>query len=150
MGLASLIKVSALPTEGRYLEFEAFKMAAQNLIPGDVAVIYSGMDSFFGKPKFSAEFPVLTAKSVDWLLEHRIRAFATDAVSVDPMDSAEQLNHKKLLGAGVPIIECLNNLGKLKSSRFFFAALPLKLNKREAAPCRALAIDIKPEDFNFG
>ena len=45
------------------------------------------------------------------------------------------------LGAGIGIVECLTNLGEIKSERPLFIAAPLKIIGGDASPVRALAID---------
>ena len=46
--------------------------------------------------------------------------------------------HKRLLAAGVPMVENLTNLAALRGRRFDFAALPLKISA-EASLVRAVA-----------
>ncbi len=54
-------------------------------------------------------------------------------------DSAQPA-HNIALGAGVPIYECLVNLGALVGRRFTFVGLPLRIAGAEACPVRAVAI----------
>ena len=51
--------------------------------------------------------------------------------------------HKRLLAAGVPMVENLTNLAALRGRRFDFAALPLKISA-EASLVRAVAWLRKP------
>jgi arylformamidase len=102
--------------------------------------VFSGIYKEFGKPAFSWEFPVLSPKSISYLLQKKCRVYATDAPGVDPLDSVDFPNHKILLGAGIPIIEGLANLEAIKTRNFLLCAFPLKLIGREAAPCRAVAL----------
>jgi arylformamidase len=81
----------------------------------------------------------LPTACVQWLVMQGIAAYGTDADSVDLIEGSEFPNHKILLGAGIPVIEGLNNLGALPKGLFFFSAFPLSLQGREASPCRAVA-----------
>ena len=47
-------------------------------------------------------------------------------------------SHKRLLAAGIPMVENLTNLAALRGRRFDFAALPLKISA-EASLVRAAA-----------
>lgn len=140
VGQMALINASALPRDGRSIDPRAFRRASGHLQDGDIAVVFFGVDRLFGLPAYTTDFPVLALESIEWLLDRKIRAFGTDAVSVDPMDSLEQANHKLLLGQGVPIMECLANLAAVGQERCLLAALPLKLGGREASPCRVIAM----------
>jgi arylformamidase len=74
------------------------------------------------------------------LIQQGIQAYVTDAISVDLMDKPGFENHKTLLGAGIPLVEGVNNLRSVGRERFFFLALPLLLVGLEAAPARAVAL----------
>ena len=43
--------------------------------------------------------------------------------------------------AGVPILECVNNLVALRGPRFFLIALPWPVVGLDACPVRAIAIE---------
>jgi arylformamidase len=58
--------------------------------------------------------------------------------------AAGQPNHTCLLGAGLPLVEYLANLGGLLGRRFFTCILPLKLAGAEACPVRVIAIEWAP------
>ena len=65
-----------------------------------------------------------------------------DTPSVDPVDSAlECPSHRVLLGAGIPIVEGLSNLGVLPQGpgMFWFGAFPLRIEGADGSPVRAVA-----------
>lgn len=77
---------------------------------------------------------------LDYLIASDLKAYMTDAPSVDPASSETFSCHRRLLRAGIPIVENLANLGNLPiQQNFTIAALPIKLLGLEAAPCRAAA-----------
>jgi kynurenine formamidase len=53
-------------------------------------------------------------------------------------------NHRLLNHAGIPVIECMNNLVELRKPRVYLIALPLPITTLDASPVRAIAIE--PED----
>lgn len=140
LGMATLIDVSNLPCHGRFIDEDAFLESAHDFPPGDIALIYTGFDRYYGDLAFSNEYPCLSIKSVFQLIQWKVKALAIDTVSVDPMDQPGFNNHKALLGAGIPLVECVNNALLIGQKRFFFAAIPLKLDELEGSPCRAIAI----------
>lgn len=139
MGMATLIDVSNLAHRERVIDTQAFLEAAQGFPVGDIAVIYTGADELFGTPAFSSEYRCLSFGAVRHLLALKIRALVVDTVSVDLMDQPGFENHKALLSAGIPLVECVHNVLAIGKDRFFFAALPLKLVGLEGSPCRAIA-----------
>jgi arylformamidase len=50
-------------------------------------------------------------------------------------------NHRLLNNAGIPVLECLNNLVELKQQRIFLIALPIPITNLDASPVRAIAIE---------
>jgi kynurenine formamidase len=61
-----------------------------------------------------------------------------DTPSVDN-DSTGQHNHHALLGSGKVLIEGLVGLTELMGQTVSFAALPVKWENADGAPCRAVA-----------
>jgi arylformamidase len=145
-GDARVIDLSKCPHEERLILESDFFSAAEDIRKGEIAIVYLGIDIHFGAPEFLAEMAALPTVCVQWLVDKGISAYGTDAYSVDLMDRGDFSNHKVLLGAGIPIIEALNNIGSLPKHSFFFAAFPLNLQGREASPCRAVAFpDLKQD-----
>ena len=140
-GPAIVIDISQVETQDRVVTIDIFKSRCQNLKPGDIALVYTGLEAELGSQEFATSFKVLDSLSFEWLTSLPIRAFGVDAVSVDKFESPKFINHFIILAAGIPIIEGLTNLKKIINvGRFFFAAAPLNLTNREAAPCRAFAV----------
>lgn len=138
-GPARIIDVSQSFRSKGMIDPDNFFAAAKDLRQGEIPILYTGVDIHFGKPEFLSQMAILTSNCVQWLVSKGIPSFGTDAYSVDFMDKDDFSNHKILLGAGIPIIEALANLAQLPSRPFLFCALPLYLQDREAAPCRAVA-----------
>ena len=90
---------------------------------------------------FNRLYPVPSTGLVQLLVKRKIRAYMTDATSIDPVDSGDSKNHKAVLGAGIPIVENLANLDILPTNTAVtLIAFPLRLEGREGAPCRAVAL----------
>ena len=63
-----------------------------------------------------------------------------DSHNIDDTDGGERPVHTILLGAGIPIVEHMTNLGALPTSGFRFFAAPPKIRGMGAFPLRAHAL----------
>ena len=84
-------------------------------------ILRTGWSEYFGQMKFYKEYPFLSEKAAQWLVEKGVRLIAMDTPSPDnPAHSRETAkdspNHKVLLGAGVVLVEYVANLKALTAS----------------------------------
>ena len=97
-------------------------------------------------------FRVLSKESAELLSAMPVRAFATDAVSVDSLAEFyrrlaqrrsvvyEETVHHSFLSRGIPVIEQLVNLEELVGvQNAVLVTLPLKVPGADASPVRAVA-----------
>lgn len=78
----------------------------------------------------------LMESSSYYIVDSGVKLIGTDAPSIGNHGS-NQLIHRALLSADIPIIEGLD-LSAVEPGRYFLMAQPLKISGVEAAPCRAL------------
>jgi kynurenine formamidase len=116
--------------------------AARGLIrAGDMVLIHTGWDRFYGEPVYLTDYPSLTMDAADWLIEHRVKLVALDMLSPDlpanrrPPD-AQLVVHRRLLGNDVLIAENLTGLAAVVGRRLQVYALPLKIAEGDGAPSR--------------
>ncbi len=118
-------------------------VAGCDIKPGEIILIRTGWESRVGTPAFYEEkWPGVELEAVEALVARGVKAIGVDAPSIDSeagFDSVQPA-HKIALGAGIPIYECLVNLGALVGRRFTFVGLPLRIVGAEACPVRAVAI----------
>jgi arylformamidase len=108
---------------------------------GDIFLLSTGIAEYADTRDYNFLYPYPSIDLLEWLINKRIKAYMTDATSVDPVDAKDSPRHKKLFIAGIPIVENLCNLNELPSNKHFIVcALPLKLGGREGSPCRAIAM----------
>jgi arylformamidase len=88
-------------------------------------------------PAFSPEYAHLTLAAADLLAGAHVRIIGIDAPSVDHPGAADLPVHRRLLAAGVAILEGLD-LSAARAGRYELIALPLKLAGVEASPVRAI------------
>lgn len=87
---------------------------------------------------FCADYVALEPDAALWLVEHGCGLVGIDYLSIAPYDDSIA-PHEILLSNNVIILETLD-LRKTKPGDYQLICLPLKLESREAAPCRAVLL----------
>lgn len=116
--------------------------AAGPIEVGDRVLLRVGADSLYRtSDALKGAFP--TEEACQWLVDDRqIVLLGTDSGNFDVQGDKSSPNHRIFLQqAGIPVIECLNNLGALRSQRVFLVAAPLPIKGCDASPVRAFAIE---------
>lgn len=109
-------------------------------------ILRTGWSEYFGQMKFYNEYPFLSEKAAQWLVDRGVRLIAMDTPSPDnPAHSRDSTrdspNHKVLLGAGVVLVEYLANLKAISAASVELIVLPLKLKGGDGSPARCVAIE---------
>jgi arylformamidase len=86
---------------------------------------------------FIEDFVYISHEAAVYLAERRIRTVGVDYLSVGGFKKDGIETHKALLGAGIWIIEGLN-LSKVQAGDYQLVCLPLKIEKGDGAPARAM------------
>lgn len=108
---------------------------------GDIFVFATGIEIYAETQNYNFLYPYPSKDLIQWLVSKKVKAFMTDATSVDPVSEKESSRHKLLFSADIPVVENLRNLFELpNNNHFIISALPLKLMGREGSPCRAIAL----------
>ncbi len=80
----------------------------------------------------------LMESSAYYIVDSGVKVVGIDAPSIGN-HGANQVIHRAILSAGIPIIEGLD-LSQVEPGRYFLMAQPLKISGVEAAPCRAVLV----------
>lgn len=113
----------------------------QLLAEVDFLLLKTDWSQHWGADCYFRDFPCLSVAAAEWLCQFKLKGVGIDAISVDPVESAELEVHQRLLGEEILIIENLTNLDKISAEQFYFSCLPLKLRAADGSPVRAIAID---------
>jgi arylformamidase len=112
----------------------------------DIILLYTGISNYWNHSymdKIGKKLTYLEPSAADWIIKHKIKSIGIDTFSVEKYGSKKATTHKRLLSAGVGIIENLNsNLKKFVGKRVFLVCLPLALKGMDASPARAVIFDI--------
>lgn len=106
-------------------------------IPLGAAVLFeTGMDALYGTDAYYQKHPAISQALCEYLIARQVSLVGVDAPSPD---HAPFPVHKRLLAAGIPILENLTNLEKLRNRPFTLMAFPLNI-AAEGSPVRAVAL----------
>jgi kynurenine formamidase len=129
----------------------ALDAAGHELEPGDIVLVRSGRDAFYGEPDYIRRGPGVTVAATRWLHERGVRVMGIDAWGWDqPLDrqAAEALRDQ---APGVfwaahqadlrySQIERLVGLDRIPTTGFKVSCFPLPVVAASAAPARVVAI----------
>lgn len=137
-GRALVVDVSHLPA-GAAVE-ESFLHDRQAGRSADFVLFYTGWETRWKNGGyFEDAFPILSREAARYLVSCGLKGVGTDAPSVDRLENGECPIHKILLSGGLVILEnlCLKKVAARE--RFMLFALPLKFERADGAPIRAVA-----------
>jgi arylformamidase len=111
---------------------------------GDRVLVMTGRNIQYRTPQ-SHDRPYIAEEAVRWLVEDRkMKCLGTDSSGFEVRGVKHNPDHRIIAGAGIPVIECMNNLTELRSKRVFLIALAIPIVNLDAVPVRAIAIE--PEE----
>ena len=104
-------------------------------------LVHTNWARHWGTPRYlDPDCPHLTADAVDALVAANIALAGIDSLNIDdPADPARPA-HQGLLGADIPIVEHLTNLGSVPDDGARLIALPALVRGMASFPVRAVAV----------
>jgi kynurenine formamidase len=129
----------------------ALTAISHTLRAGDIVLIRTGRDAFYGQDDYIHRGPGVTAAATHWMYDQGVRVMGIDAWGWDRplrMQAAEALERDQRgifweahqADLDYSQIERLVNLDQLPSAGFTVACFPLRLHRSSAAPARVVAI----------
>jgi kynurenine formamidase len=124
---------------------------AHSLAAGDIILMHTGRDVFYGQADYVDRGPGVTAAATRWLYEQGVRVMGIDAWGWDRPLKLQAADALERDATGVfweahqadldySQIERLVNLGALPADGFTVACFPLRLVRASAAPARVVAM----------
>ena len=108
-------------------------------IPPDSSIFFhTGWDKRLKRSNYFTENPGLDTSAANYLKSKRVNLVGIDSPSIDVGVAAFPV-HKILSKNNILIVENLTNLDKIRTHRFDFTLLPLKLKDATGSPIRAIA-----------
>lgn len=99
------------------------------------AVLLRTRASALSRDRFRSGYPYLRPEAAELLRDEGALLVGTDCMSVDPPSG--EAAHRTLLEAGIPVVEDLM-LGDAEPGDYVLVCLPLRLERGDGAPVRAL------------
>jgi arylformamidase len=137
--LESLADLEAVVVDGgasRGIGTDAFQ---GHDVRGKAVLVRTGWDAHWGTPRYQSRNPFLTAAAAAYLVERGASLVGIDSLNIDDIEDLARPVHSTLLGAEIPIVEHLCNLGPLPDRGFRFSAVPAKVAGFGTWPVRAFA-----------
>ena len=108
---------------------------------GKAVLVHTNWARHWGTPRYlDPDCPHLTADAVDALVAANIALAGIDSLNIDdPADPARPA-HQGLLGADIPIVEHLTNLGSVPDDGARLTVLPPPVRAMASFPVRAVAV----------
>ena len=103
-------------------------------------LVHTGWDQHWGTEKYFEGHPYLTEDAAEFLKKSKVALVGIDSLNIDDTTDGHRPAHSILLGAGIPLVEHLCNLGKLPERGFKFFAVPVKVKSFGTFPVRAFGI----------
>lgn len=108
-------------------------------IRGKAVLFHTGWDAHFGAPAYGVGHPHLVESAVRRLVQDGATLVGIDSLNIDDTADGTRPAHSLLLGAGIPILEHLTNLGSLPDDGFRITALPPRIAGMGTFPVRVIA-----------
>ena len=109
-------------------------------VTGKAVLVHTGWDEHWGTYRYFSDYPYLTRESAEHLKSAGAVLVGIDSPNIDENKDRSSPVHTILLGADIPIVEHISNLGALPDSGFKFFAVPPSVKGMGSFPVRAFAI----------
>lgn len=123
--------------QGLAVDVEAF---AGLDVRGKAVLVHTGWDAHWRTDAYFESHPFLTEAAARLLVQGGAALVGIDSYNIDDTRTRTRPIHTTLLGADIPIVEHMTNLGSLPDGPFRFAAVPPKVKGMGTFPVRAFAI----------
>jgi arylformamidase len=137
-GKAAIADFTNLSSET--INLEAIQKFESILHQVEYLLLKTGWSEYWGSEQYFKKYPTLTPEAAKWLTGFPLKGIGLDAISIDPITSADFAIHRILLGKEILIVENLNNLNAIDVDFFEFFSMPLWIKHADGSPVRAVAI----------
>ena len=106
----------------------------------DFLLFNTGWDKYWGTDKYFGDYPCVNDNVLDYVVNGNYKGIGFDTIGIDPVLDENLSRHKKLFkDKDIVNIENLKNLELCGEEIFNFSCNPLKIEKSDGAPVRAIA-----------
>jgi arylformamidase len=109
-------------------------------VRGRAVLVHTGWDAHWRTDHYFEGNPFLTRDAAERLRDDGAALVGIDSLNIDDTADLTRPAHTALLGADIPVVEHLCNLGALPESGFRFFAVPVKVKAFGTFPVRAFGV----------
>jgi len=109
-------------------------------LTGKAVLVHTGWDRHWSTGQYFEAHPFLTRESAEYLKSSGVALVGIDSLNIDDNTDGTRPAHTILLGAEIPIVEHMCNLGSLPGTGFKFFAVPAPVKGMGSFPVRAFAL----------
>jgi kynurenine formamidase len=109
-------------------------------VKGRAVLVHTGWDVHWRTDQYFEGHPFLTADAARFLASSGVALVGIDSLNIDDTADGRRPVHSTLLGADIPVVEHLCNLGQLPDQGVRFFAVPVKVKGFGTFPVRAFAV----------
>lgn len=109
-------------------------------LKGKAVLLHTGWDRHWGTESYFEGHPFLTEEAAAYLAMEGAALVGIDSLNIDDTSGGRRPAHSILLGAEIPVVEHMCNLGALPDDGFRFFAVPVKVSGFASFPVRAFAL----------
>ena len=109
-------------------------------LEGKAVLVRTGWDRNWRTDAYYEGHSFLTEAAAAYLRSRRVSLVGIDSYNIDDTADLRRPVHTTLLGAGIPIVEHMTNLGALPPEGFRFFAVPPKIQDFGTFPVRAFGM----------
>lgn len=107
---------------------------------GRAVLVHTGWAVRWGTDRYFRGHPFLTRDAAEHLADSGAALVGIDSLNIDDTDDGERPVHTALLDRGIPVVEHLCGLERLRGRAFRFSAVPVKVKGLGSFPVRAFAV----------
>ena len=120
-------------------DIQKFEKKHGKIPSGSTVIFWTGWQKMIKNISYFIRNPGLSTAAAKYLVSKKINLVGTDSPSIDLGKDKRFPVHHIFSKNNVLIVENLTNLEKIRSSKFHFVVLPLKLKDATGSPVRAIA-----------
>jgi len=120
-------------------DIQKFEKKHGKIPSGSAVIFWTGWQKMIKNTSYFIRNPGLSTAAAKYLVSKKINLVGTDSPSIDLGKDKRFPVHHIFSKNNVLIVENLTNLEKIRSSKFHFVVLPLKLKGATGSPVRAIA-----------
>jgi kynurenine formamidase len=120
-------------------DIQKFEKKHGKIPSGSTVIFWTGWQKMIKNISYFIRNPGLSTAAAKYLVSKKINLVGTDSPSIDLGKDKRFPVHHIFSKNNILIVENLTNLEKIRSSKFHFVVLPLKLKGATGSPVRAIA-----------